>query len=75
MQIILKGNNEEYAVRDIVRLFLPGCNIEFCERSDNSDEYIIVSVKETDEGYEYYSEYLKEGIIHNHYSFHVYTSS
>lgn len=66
MQIILKGNNEEYAVRDIVRLFLPGCNMEFCEKIHNSDEYIIVSVKKNDEGYEYYSEFLNEGNIHTH---------
>lgn len=66
MQIILNGNNEEYTVRDIVRLFLPEVDIEFGNKYDNLTEYIIVNAKETLDGYEYSSEFIYKSKKYSH---------
>ena len=66
MQIILKGNNEEYAVRDIVRLFLPGCDFDFCEETENPTEYILVSAEMINQEYEFYAEYMCNGKKYSH---------
>ena len=46
MKIILKGNNEEYAVRDIVRLFIPWENIDFTDDIAENEDYITICYSE-----------------------------
>ncbi len=48
MNIYLTGHNETYAVRDILRLFLPDEPIEFAAAPPEGGDYALVSHTETD---------------------------
>ncbi len=66
MQIILKGNKEEYAVRDIVRLFLPGCELDFSDKYDETNEYMIINAENSANEYIFTAEILYDGKKHTH---------
>lgn len=63
MKILLKQNNETYAVRDIIRLFLP---LEKTQFVSNEPYDVLISYENENNKHSFYCEYKKDGEVFSH---------